>query len=157
MTSSGKWPITQLTKRSILCFPIPRGTLFFHPNNTWVLSQENLKTITYTKVGGGGGATECTICTRPIIYLVCPQKFCISTVFNFSWDVITKCKIWRWEVYYERCALGMGPDEIVNYFFFLVYYIKIEILHHLMNYMSEKNPFTSMQMCPYGSQAFTDK
>ena len=108
-------------------------------------------------VGGGGGATECTICTRPIIYLVCPPKFCISTVFNFSWDVITKCKIWRWEVYYERCALGMGPDELVNYFFFLVYYIKIEIFHHLMNYMTEKNPFTSMQMCPYGSQAFTDK
>ena len=54
MTSSGKWPITQLTKRSIFCFPIPRGTLFFHPNTTWVLSQENLTTITYTKVGGGG-------------------------------------------------------------------------------------------------------
>ena len=69
----------------------------------------------------GGGATECTICTRPIIYLVCPQKFCISTVFNFSWDVITKCKIWRWEVYYKRCALGMGPDEIVNYFFFFLF------------------------------------
>ena len=74
----------------------------------------------------GGRATECTICTRPIIYLVCPQKFCISTVFNFSWDVITKCKIWRWEVYYERCALGMGPDEIVNYFFFLFTTLKLK-------------------------------
>ena len=89
---------------------------------------------------GGGEATECTICTRPLIYLVCPKKFCISTVFNFSWDVFRKCKIWRWEVYYERCALGMGPDEIVNYFFFLVYYIKIEIFHHLLNYMTWKEP-----------------
>ena len=29
---------------------------------------------------------EFAICTSPIIHLVCPPKFCISIVFNFSWD-----------------------------------------------------------------------
>ena len=25
-------------------------------------------------------------CTSPIMHLICPSKFCISIVFNFSWD-----------------------------------------------------------------------
>lgn len=56
----------------------------------------------------------------------------------------------------EMCTWN-GAGRNSQLLFFLVYYIKIEIFHHLMNYMTEKNPFTSMQMCPYGSQAFTDK
>ena len=27
-----------------------------------------------------------SLCTPPIIHLVCPPKFCISIVINFSWD-----------------------------------------------------------------------
>ena len=31
-------------------------------------------------------ALQLAICTSPIIYLVCPVKFCISIVFYFSWE-----------------------------------------------------------------------
>ena len=30
-------------------------------------------------------------CTSPKMHLVCPQKFCMSIVFNFSWDDCNKC------------------------------------------------------------------
>ena len=31
-------------------------------------------------------ALQLAICTSPIIYLVCPVKFCINIVFYFSWE-----------------------------------------------------------------------
>ena len=29
---------------------------------------------------------EYATCTPPTMHLICPPKFCISIVFNFSWD-----------------------------------------------------------------------
>ena len=62
-------------------------------------------------------------CTSPIMHLICPPKFCISIVFNFSWDgcdTQEKCKkkqtrlgnFFFWggggnKVHYGRCASGV--------------------------------------------------
>ena len=54
-----------------------------------------------------------SICTSPIIHLVCPQTFAMRIVFNFSWckyntqEKFNKSSAKFWvtnKVYYKRCA-----------------------------------------------------
>ena len=37
-------------------------------------------------------------CTSPIMHLICPPKFCISIVFNFSWDGCNTQEKWKTKV-----------------------------------------------------------
>ena len=57
-------------------------------------------------------------CTSPIMHLICPPKFCITIIFNFSWDGCNLQEKWKttWKVmqnfggggankvHYGRCA-----------------------------------------------------
>ena len=56
-------------------------------------------------------------CTSPIMHLICPPKFCISIVFNFSWDGCNTQEIWKTKVmqnlggankvHYGECGSGV--------------------------------------------------
>ena len=50
-------------------------------------------------------------CTSPIMHLICPLKFCISIVFNFSWDGCDTQQKWKTKVMQNfegqiRCIMG---------------------------------------------------
>ena len=50
-------------------------------------------------------------CTSPRIHLVCPPKFCISIVANFSWDLCNTQEKWKTKVMQNfggqtRCIMG---------------------------------------------------
>ena len=61
--------------------------------------------------------TQSITCTFPIMHLICPPKFCISIVFNFSWDGCNTREKWKkkvmqswWanKVHYGKCASGVS-------------------------------------------------
>ena len=52
-------------------------------------------------------------CASPIKQLICPLKFCISIVFNFSWDGCNTQAKWKTKVFQNfvlqiRCIMGDG-------------------------------------------------
>ena len=55
--------------------------------------------------------TQSITCTFPIMYHICPPKFCISIVFNFSWDGCNTQEKWKTKVMQSlwwqiRCIMG---------------------------------------------------
>ena len=61
--------------------------------------------------------TQSITCTFPIMHLICPPKFCVSIVFNFSWDGCNTREKWKtkvmqcwWanKVHYGKCARGVS-------------------------------------------------
>ena len=55
--------------------------------------------------------TQSITCTFPIMHLICPPKFCISIVFNFSWDGCNTREKWKTKVMQSlgeqiRCIMG---------------------------------------------------
>ena len=75
-------------------------------------------------------------CTSPIMHLICPPKFCISIIFNFSWDGCNIQEKWKttWKVmqnfggankvHYGRCASDessyLNRTSLVNKVFMLL-------------------------------------
>ena len=66
-------------------------------------------------------------CTSPITHLICPPKFCISIIFNFSWDGCNIKEKWKtpWKVMQNlggqiRCI--MGDVQVTNPAFLLPNY-----------------------------------
>ena len=58
-------------------------------------------------------------CPSPIMHLICPPKFCISIIFNLSWDGCNIQEKWKttWKVMQNfggqiRCI--MGDVEVTN-------------------------------------------
>ena len=61
-------------------------------------------------------------CTSPIMHLICPPKFCITIIFNFSWDGCNLQEKWKttWKVMQNfgggggqiRCI--MGDVQVTN-------------------------------------------
>ena len=77
-----------------------------------------------------GKEPQFATCTSPIMHLICLQKFCISIVFNFSWDSCNSQEKWKTKgmqnlcggggvgankVHYGRCASGGYPVERHRY------------------------------------------
>ena len=59
-------------------------------------------------------------CTSPIMHLICPPKFCISIVFNFSWDGCNTQEKWKTKVMQNfggqiRCIMGVSNWRMDNY------------------------------------------
>ena len=55
--------------------------------------------------------TQSITCTFPIMHLICPPKFCVSIVFNFSWDGCNTREKWKTKVMQSlggqtRCIMG---------------------------------------------------
>ena len=55
--------------------------------------------------------TQSITCTFPIMYHICPPKFCISIVFNFYWDGCNTQEKWKTKVMQSlgwqiRCIMG---------------------------------------------------
>ena len=59
-------------------------------------------------------------CTSPTMHLICPPKFCISIVFNFSWDGCNTQEKWKTKVMQNfggqiRCIMGVSNWRMDNY------------------------------------------
>ena len=59
-------------------------------------------------------------CTSPTMHLICPPKFCISIVFNFSWDGCNTQEKWKTKVMQNfggqiRCIMGVSKWRMDNY------------------------------------------
>ena len=85
------------------------------------------------------------ICKSPIIRLICPSKYCISIVFNFSWDGCNtqeKCKtkvmknFGASKVHYGRSASG----ECLPYGSIIGYIIS-ESIYGLFVFLLCRSPF----------------
>ena len=57
------------------------------------------------------------ICTSPIMHLICPPKFCISIIFNFSWDGCNIQEKWKttWKVMQNLGKVGGRQAYKVHY------------------------------------------
>ena len=56
-------------------------------------------------------------CTSPILHLICSPKFCMSVVFNFSWDDCNTQEKWKTNAMQNfgrqiRCT--MGDVQVAN-------------------------------------------
>ena len=142
MTPSGKWPITQLTKGSIVCFPIPHGTLFFHPNTTWAPSQGNLKTIRYAifffvVVGGGGNRMDRSHLSHNIPCL--PEKNFVSALSSISPQTSLENAKFGGGRYITRdvqMGNGAGRNSQLRFFSCLLHYLCVSLRKKIMHPLS---------------------
>ena len=58
-----------------------------------------------------GKEPQFATCTSPITHLICLQKFCISIVFNFSWDSCNSQEKWKTKGMQNLCG-GGGLGQI---------------------------------------------
>ena len=92
-------------------------------------SQENLKTIVYVKVKGAESIMGdlrienwlFATCTSLIMHLICSPKFCVSIVFNFSWEAVIPRRTQEKVVQILRDNIGgqisciVGDVQVANY------------------------------------------
>ena len=92
-------------------------------------SQENLKTIVYAKVKGAESIMGdlrienwlFATCTSLVMHLICSPKFCVSIVFNFSWEAVIPRRTQEKVVQILRDNIGgqisciMGDVQVANY------------------------------------------
>ena len=81
--------LTAATMNNKLNLNIDFVPLLWQKRLDWALLFSGIREVqpkSLRMASAGATNTTFSICTSPIIHLVCPQTFCIRIEFNFSWD-----------------------------------------------------------------------